>query len=370
MRRVPPRQSEVVGLPNRVPTERSLESTVIDDVPALRAFAIRKGLELSPEIEHRFEDLQERGFSLAAFLYAGPASGGFTRTVRITDDSFPVVPLFMTLGVNEPVRVTAFLIGAARARLGARTEIEIDPASVTFANNGASDYEKVRTAQLLGAGGESWVIEASERDLLLTGARRPGGIEVTPPIAPTYDQRAASYGDPSDDLTRAISGLDGAKVWVTRAAGKLPARTWGDDMAVTLAPGASKSPFLLTTQLPRGLRARGGDAACHDDPAPPPVTTKPSPREPGPAPPPAQGPVVVETTVVKSPPPERVEVSGSCDGSPSSQPQERARAPTIRAAIRIQARDSSSRTTDAIARPIVVVRSDRRRLRQLELQLR
>ena len=63
--------TEIVGLPNRVTTERSLESTVIDDVPALRAFASARGLELAPEIERRFEDLHERGFLLAAFLYAG-----------------------------------------------------------------------------------------------------------------------------------------------------------------------------------------------------------------------------------------------------------------------------------------------------------
>ena len=101
-----------------------------------------------------------------------------------------------------------------------------NPSSVSFASNGASDYEKVRSGLLLAAGGESWIVEASERDLLLTGARRPGGIEVTPPFAPTYDQRAASYGDPSDDLTRAISGLDAAKVWVTRAGGSYRSRFW------------------------------------------------------------------------------------------------------------------------------------------------
>jgi len=57
-------------------------------------------------------------------------------------------------------------------------------------------------------------------------------------------------------------------------------------------------------------------------PAPVPVTTQPSPREPGPPTPPAQGPVLIETTIVEAPPPAQVEVSGSCDGSPSSQPQE------------------------------------------------
>ena len=174
---------------------------------------------------------------------------------------------------------------------------------------------------MLAAGGESWIIEASERDLLLTGARRPGGIEVTPPIAPTYDQRAASYGDPSDDLTRAISGLDGAKVWVTRATGIVAARTFGDDLAVTVASGASKSPFLLTTQ-PSDCAPAVVMMPATMTPAPVPVTTKPSPREPGPPAPPTQGPVLVETTIVEAPPSEHVEVSGSCDGSPSSQPQE------------------------------------------------
>ena len=35
-------------------------------------------------------------------------------------------------------------------------------------------------------------------------------------------------------------------------------------------------------------------------PAPLPVTTKPSPREPGPSAPPTQGPVLVETTIVEA----------------------------------------------------------------------
>jgi hypothetical protein len=315
----PVRATRVEGLPDRVPTVRSLESTVIDDAPALRAFAGEWALELPPEIESRFDDLRARGFSLAAFLYAGPAGGGFTRTVRVSDDAFPSVPLFMTLGAKGPVRVTAFLIGAARARLGAEPEVEIDPASVTFAPDGSTSYETMRTQELLAGGGQSWVIEASERDLLLTGARRPGGVEVTPPIAPAYDQRAASYGDTPDDLTLALKGLDAGKVWVTRAAGIVPANRFGDDVAVTIAPGPSKSPFLLTTQpadcappvvVPPSMTV-----------APPPVSTNPRPTEPGPAPHVGRGPVLVGTTVDHSPPPQVV-VSGSCDGSPSSQPED------------------------------------------------
>src|SRR5258708_24002135 len=48
------------GLANRVPTERSLESTVIEDVPSLRAFASQSALQLPPAIESRFETLQAR----------------------------------------------------------------------------------------------------------------------------------------------------------------------------------------------------------------------------------------------------------------------------------------------------------------------
>lgn len=316
-----PSGARVVSAPDRVPTERSLESTIIEDVPALRAFASQRALEVSPEVEARFDALQARGFSLAAFLYAGPAQGGFTRTVRVTDDAFPSVPLFMTLGMDSPVRVTAFLIGTARARLGAASEIEIDPASVSAAADGATSYEAARIEKLLAANGLGWIVEASERDLFLTGARRPAGIEVTPPIAPTYDARAASYGDLPNDLTLALYGHDPAKVWVTRVAGVVPAHRFGDDVAVTIAAGPSKSPFLQTAQLPPGCVPAVVVPPAEMTVAPPTMTPNPPPTEPHPNPSREPRPVVVETTVVETPP-TQVTVSGSCDGSPASDPQD------------------------------------------------
>jgi hypothetical protein len=307
------------GFADRVPTQRSLHDAVIEDTNALRAFARDWALELPVEVESRFEDLHTRGFSLAAFLYAGPAGGGFTRTVRITDDSFPAVPLFMTLGTKSPVEITAFLIGAARARLGAGPEIEIDPTSVRLAKDGSTNYPSVRAERLLAAAGESWVIEASESDLFTNGARRPGGVELTPAVVPTYDQRAASYGDSNSDPTLALHGQDSSKLWVTRAVGIVAQGGFGDDVAVTLAPGVSKSPFLVTM-------VDCNPAAMIPPPVmtvqPPPQLTKPAPSGVRHDPPSVQEPVYVETTVVDAPPPQPVEVSGSCDGSPQSQPQE------------------------------------------------
>jgi hypothetical protein len=306
------------GLPDRVPSQRSLHGAVIENAPALRAFAGEWALELPSAIERRFEDLQTRGFLLTAFVYSGPAGGGFTRTVRITDDSFPSVPLFMTLGPKLPVEVTAYLIGSSRARLGAGSEIEIDPEDVRIAKDGSSDYKSVRTRELLAAGGDSWVIEASESDLFSTGARRPGGVELAPSILSIYDPRAASYGDSTSDPTLALYGLDSGKIWVTRAVGIVLADRFGDDVATTLAPGMAKSPFLVLKPPPSECAAM----------QPPTMTTPPSsvvsPASPLPRqdPPPRQDPVLVETTVVDAPPPQPVEVSGSCDGSPQSQPQE------------------------------------------------
>jgi hypothetical protein len=310
----------VEGLPDRVPTQRSLHSAVLDDTSALRAFAGEWALDLPAEIEGRFEDLKARGFSLVAFLYAGPAGGGFTRTVRITDDSFPAVPLFMTLGGKNAIGVTAFLIGSARARLGAGPELEIDPNVVQIARDGSSDYKRIRSERLLASGGRSWVIETSESELFLIGARRPGAVDLTPPIVPVYDARAQAYGDSTSDPTLALEGQDSGGVWVTRAIGVVPPGGFGDDVAITLAAGRPKNPFVVTTQSPTDCPATVVMQPPMMIAAPPPVLTPPSTPKPRPEPP--QEPVMVETTVVDAPPQEPVEVAGSCDGSPQSQPQE------------------------------------------------
>jgi hypothetical protein len=225
----------------------------------------------------------------------------------------------MTLGAESPIRVTAFLIGSARARLGSGAELELDPAKIGFAKDGSSNYESLRTARLVEGSGQSWIVEASESDLFLTGARRPGGVEVAPPIVPTYDQRAASYGDAPSDATLALRGLDAGKAWVTRVAGIVPSHGFGDDVAVTLAPGAAKSPFLVATQ--------SSTECAPTVPTPPPAMTVAAPpnvttpRDPEPPPDPPQLVAVGETTG-QPVPYEHVEVSGSCDGSPQSQPQE------------------------------------------------
>src|SRR5689334_1903731 len=90
---------------NQVVTERvtplgngvgALRSVLLDDVAALRAFAQGSGFELSPEMEWRCEEVAARGFRFLALVYGGPSEEHATRTVRITDDAFPWVPLFLT----------------------------------------------------------------------------------------------------------------------------------------------------------------------------------------------------------------------------------------------------------------------------------
>jgi hypothetical protein len=309
--------ARTAGLADRVPTVPSLENAVVDDVPALRAWAAARALEVPSDVEGRFETLRERGYVLAAFLYAGPAAGGFTRTVRVTDDAFPNVPLFMTLGAKVDVRVTAFLIADQRARLGAGEEIEIDPSAVTWSADGSDDYDRRLERALVAGAGRSWVVESAEPDLFLAGARRPGGLEVTPPIAPTYDARAASYGDHAIDVTLAVGGRTDDDTWVTRAAGIVPAATFGDDVAVTLAPGALKSPFVVNagttceapatvTMDPPVMSTSGGPPLAGNSPAR------------GNAPTRGAGAGRGQTTTMVPAPQVSVNASGSCDGSPSS----------------------------------------------------
>ena len=119
----------MIGERAHLASASALDATVLADASAVRTFAQAWGFALSPELEDRATILESRGFRFLALVYAGDLRGAVTRTVRITDDAFPSVPLFMTLGVDVPVRVTAFLLGDQRARLGAGVELQLRPAT-------------------------------------------------------------------------------------------------------------------------------------------------------------------------------------------------------------------------------------------------
>jgi hypothetical protein len=229
------------------PTAPAVHVTPVDDVAALRTFAHEWALELPPETATRFEALEARGFAFVAMVYAGSADRTLTRTVRVTDDSFPAVPLFLTSGPasKKPVRVAAFLVADSRARVGVDAERELDPGIVSFSDAGTTNYENALVADLMAHGGKSWIVEAADHAFFFDGVRGPAGAGTSAPFVTTYVDRSRAYGDASDDLDLALSGLDPSTAWITRVAGIVPAREFGDDLAVTMVSDSAKNPFLV-----------------------------------------------------------------------------------------------------------------------------
>ena len=224
----------------------------IENPVELRATANGWGLSVPADIEDRLEILHGRGFRFVVLLYGGSADRKVTRTIRVTDDSFPAVPLLLTAAPsNHAVEVTAFLVGPTRARVGAGVEKEIDPRLVSFSDAGSTTYEAALLGELALHRGASWVVEASDHAFLFDGVGGPAGVAKTEPLVRTYFERATAYAQPSDDLGLALTGLDPGAAWITRTAGIVPARELGDDLAVTMTANQPKSPFVVTSTAGR-----------------------------------------------------------------------------------------------------------------------
>ncbi|HKQ70703.1 MAG TPA: hypothetical protein VJT73_15260 [Polyangiaceae bacterium] len=247
--------------------EGALDAAALSDVPTLRAFAATWGFEVMPELAERFQTLVDRGYVAVAFVY-GSLGGASTRTVRITDDAFPSVPLFMTLGAKAPVRVTGFAIGERRARLGHGPELEVDPRRLSMSSSGAIDYAGTRDALLLPAAGDNWVVEAASHGVLFEGGRAAGFMPA-PSVASTYLSRVCGVKVPVtpssalgcegfDDLGLALASLRPGAAWLTRFSGIVAPQRFGDDVAVTLTDEQETSAFVVAT---------GANATCPSPPA-------------------------------------------------------------------------------------------------------
>jgi len=364
-------RTRVEGPTTLTPSVRALDVALLDDPAALRAFAASWGFELPAAVDNRFRTLSERGFRLIALVYGGAADREFTRTVRITDDAFPAVPLFMTLGIDEPIDITAFLMGADRYRVGKGSEIELDPDRILFLRDGSTNYATMLGERLADARGESWVLETAGHRLLFEGMWGPSGTDPSPPLVTTYLARAAAYGDtdgypscvtaiqrlaamtgrvgracaagslatvqgsggecsestaPDEiaagvlrcgpaaaDLALALSGLELSTTWLTRVRGIVPAHEFGDDLAATTDPGPPKSPFLLATH---------SEIGCSSTSSPDGGSSGPTPVPPGLAPPvaPPNPTVVPDPTgmIVDPGEPATEGLSLSCSCSPAA----------------------------------------------------
>jgi hypothetical protein len=242
-----PPQVSIVRSTVHEPTAAALHVATVAGADELRAFAKDWGLEVPAETASRFEVLEGRGFSFVGLVYGGSSDRTLTRTVRVTDDAFPAVPLFLTSAPasKTALRVAAFLVAESRTRVGSGEEREIDPRAVSFGDGGATNYDELLLADLLAHGGKSWVVEAADHALLFDGVRGPAGAGTIAPLVATYRERAAAYGDQTDDPDLALTGLDPSATWITRVAGIVPAREFGDDLAVTMTTSTPQSPFVV-----------------------------------------------------------------------------------------------------------------------------
>jgi len=275
---------------------RALRTELLGDVPALRTFAQNWGFELSPQMTTRCEEVASRGFLFLALVYGGPVDGSATRTLRITDDAFPWMPLYLSAAADDPLPVTAYVFADARTRLGSGPELEVDGARLSVAKDGTTNYGAELRALLLGTHGTSWAAETASHDALFEGAPGPAGAPRAPALAPTYFRLAAGdeHTDASD-LSVALAGLDLTAAWLTRSSGIVAPHTFGDDLAVTRRDGERKSPFLVASGSPPVCPVPDGGRMVPEagpggtiPPTPPP----PSPPSPPPpvTPPPSQPP--------------------------------------------------------------------------------
>ena len=311
---------------------RALRSVLLDDVLALRAFAQGWGFDLSLEMDARCEEIVSRGFVLLALVYSGPSGGNATRTVRITDDAFPWVPLLLTAAGDDPLPITTYVLADARTRLGPGAELEVDGSRIAIARDGTTNYAAELRTLLLGARGTSWAAEAASHDLLLEGAPSPAGVDRAPALAPTYFRLAAGddHTDASD-LGIALTGIDVSAAWLTRMSGLIPPHAFGDDLAVTRRDAQRKSPFLAANAAPAACPAPDGGRVGPDGggpggplqppsppPSPPPSLPPPTTWPPSQPPPDPHPPVSVGMSCSCSPGPGQPDPAGSddsCDGS-------------------------------------------------------
>jgi hypothetical protein len=302
------------------PSVPSLHQAVVTDVAALREFADQWGFALPDETAARVEEITARGFALLVLVYGGPTDATATRTVRISDDVVPAVPLFLTSAGDAPLSITTYVVADTRTRLGPGEELEVGGTNLAVTQDGATNYAAALRAALLASRGESWAVESAGRELLFDGVRGPSGAAWSPGVAPTYANLAAQ-SDRTDvsDLDRALSGIDRTAAWLTRASGVVRPHTYGDDLPLTRRDPAFQSPFVAASAGPACTAPEGGvgPGGRPTNPGGPPTGTDPRPE------PPAPDPTVPSSPPYRPYPPSTQSVGVACacaPGGPASNP--------------------------------------------------
>ena len=279
---------------------------VLADVAAVDAWAQQEGLTVPAATADKLG--QAAGMRFAAARFTAPSGKALTRTIRIVSPgAVPAIPLTLTAGAGDDVRVTVWTLGPGRGALEGTTAIGLSPANLSWsAEQGKSDYDAVRE-QFLVDGGPTALLTESARDQSLTGTVEITSSAVVPSLIQIYYKRAGSYGDGdassgacvnaalpvlassdavatacpraelgvvdgtdtcveapmagesdpaalrcgegADDLAVALSGLVPTDVWVTRHTMVVRDGVYGADWPLAFDSGSEITPVLTAGQL-------------------------------------------------------------------------------------------------------------------------
>ncbi len=279
------------------------EAVILDDAPAVAAWAQARGLTLSPGLSVALQTAGVSRFFVASF--SAPAGLSLTKPLRVVvPGGPPTFPLVLSQAGAQPMDVVLWAVGEGRAALDG-TPLTLETTDLVFdVGNVSSNYPDLLAAAL-GSQGSHVLQMASHEALRDTVSATPDGPAIESFIR-TYFDRAALFGetvgapedcvtaaavvlgqssrvgttcprtslgvaggaapcaadvvdtgevDPGllrcgplpDDLAVLLSDSVPGSVWVTRVAARIPAGAVGGDEDVTFPGGNRLDPVVAAT---------------------------------------------------------------------------------------------------------------------------
>ncbi|MEJ7728261.1 MAG: DUF2330 domain-containing protein [Polyangiaceae bacterium] len=317
------------------------EVVVLPDAASVGTWATEHGFTVSPAVAQALGSM-----SGVRFVVAQLTSGGVemvTPTLRVVSTGAAALPLALTAAGNNDLRVTTWLLGAGRAKLGGTTVVSLDPASLEWnASDATSNLDEARLLALQGVPSAA-LVEAASHAALSQNVAIADGTSAIDGVAGTFFERAAAYAeigaDPAacttqaaialassapvgtgcpradlgvvdgvesceeaavrgqtapaalrcgtlaDDLAVALSGAVPADIWLTRASVLVPAGGVGTPYAVSFADAAEIDPVLTAEAIDVSDCEAGEGGSGPGAPA----ARAPAGRLPGPEPGPGGG---------------------------------------------------------------------------------
>lgn len=296
---------EVVGDVAGGATLEPVETLVLDDLPAVEAWATSHGLTISSGLNVALQTAGSARFFVARF--AAPNGPALTKALRVVvPGGTPTIPLVLSQASTQPVDVVLWSVGPGRADIEG-TPALVDTSDLVFDVGAVSSNYRDLLSSALSTPASVVYQMASHEGLRDTIPVAEGGPTIESVIR-TYFERAAQLGevvgDPDVCVTSAavvlgqstrlgttcprsqlgVAGgvapctadtIDGGEVdpallrcgpvaddvaillsdqipkdaWLTRAAARIPVGQFGADKTVTFATGDRLDPIVSSTSI-------------------------------------------------------------------------------------------------------------------------